>query len=190
MTPSGSPHAFTAADREALGTCLAAVSGLAASLAEVHGFLCGLICAGVRDPEEVWVDELLAGADPRDLGARECQASLRALAADTRAHLEGGATGLRPLLPGADAPLPERALALYDWSRGLLYGLGVAGVSVAGLSTQAREAIDDLAAITRLDLDALEEGEAHERDLSELEEYLWVAAMLLYEELGRRGAAV
>lgn len=188
MTASGSTHPFNAADSAALGARLEAVSELAASVAEAHGVLCGLICAGVPEPERVWIDELLAGADRCDLSVRDCQTSLRALGADTRERIEGGATGLRPLLPGEGAPLAERALALYDWTRGLLYGLGLGRVAVASLSEPAREAIDDLGEITRLDLDALDEGEDNEEALAELEEFAWVAAMLVHEELGQREA--
>lgn len=150
--------------------------------------LCGLICGGVPEPEQAWMDELLAGADPCDLSVRDCQTSLRALGADTRERIDGGETGLRPLLPGEAAPLAERALALYDWTRGFLYGLGLARVAESGLSPEAREAVDDLSEITRLDLDALDEGEENEEALAELEEFAWVAAMLVHEDLGRREA--
>jgi uncharacterized protein YgfB (UPF0149 family) len=161
------------------------VSELNPSAAEAHGILCAMICAGQPRAEETWIGELLEGADDADLLARECRSSLQQLAVRTRAEIQGPELGLTLLLPRDSVPLAERAFAIYDWSRGFLYGLGVAGVDVRKLSDQAREACDDFAAITCLDLDDLEECEDNERALMELTEFSWVAAMLIYEERGR-----
>jgi uncharacterized protein YgfB (UPF0149 family) len=161
------------------------ISELSPSASEAHGMLCGLICAGHPQAEAAWMDELLRGADETDLLARECRQSLRALAQITREEMDGPGLGFSPLLPVDSAPLPERALALYDWTRGFLYGLGVAGLDEKDLSEQTREIFRDFAAITRLDLGALdEESEENEEALTELQEFVWVAAMLVYEERG------
>ena len=86
-----------------------------------------------------------------------------------------------------DASLAERAIGLYDWTRGFLYGLGVAGVDEKDLSEQTREIFRDFAAITHLDLEGLgEDTEEGEEALVELQEFVWVAAMLVYEERGQR----
>lgn len=186
MTPSGSTHAFNPADGAALSARLEAVSELAASAAEAHGLLCGLIAVGLPNPERVWIDELLGGADRCDLSVRDCETSLLALAADTRERIADGATALRPLLATEDGPLRERALGLYDWTRGFLYALGLADGATARLSPPAREAVQDLMEVTRLDLDAVDEGDENEETLAELEEFAWIAAMLVYEDLGQR----
>lgn len=148
--------------------------------------LCGLVCAGMPAPEQHWLQELLAGADPGDPLYREAALTLHSLAELTREQLEGPHAGIRPLLPNEAAPLRERALELYDWTRGFLFGVGLAGLDATELSEQASEVLDDFAAITRLDLDALEEGEENEQSLAELVEFVWVAAMLVFEECGRR----
>lgn len=166
-------------DRLAARLC---VCELDPSPAEAHGILCALLCAGRPDARGDWLAEILAGTDANDLLAREARGELEALAEHTRAEIEGPGLGFTPLLPGDGRPLSERAVALYDWSRGFLYGLGVAGVDRADLSGQAREVFDDFAAITHMDLDALEEGEDSEEALTELTEFVWVAAMLIYAE--------
>ncbi|MEA3278917.1 MAG: UPF0149 family protein [Pseudomonadota bacterium] len=163
-----------------------AVFELTPSASEAHGMLCGLICAGHPQAEATWVEELLAGTDLNDLTAQDCRQSLQALADQTREEIVGPGVGLTLLLPGDERPLPERALGLYDWSRGFLYGLGIAGVDEKDISDQAREVLHDFAAITRLDLDALDESEDDEESLTELTEFAWVAAMLMYEERSRR----
>jgi yecA family protein len=161
------------------------VSVLDASAAEAHGILCGLICAGVAEAEKRWLGELLDAAEPQDLLVREATESLSALARSTRQEIGGPGVGFTPLLPSDEQPLPERAVALYDWVRGFLYGVGVSALDPSRLSNESREILDDLVAITRMDLDSLSEGEENENALMELQEFIPVAAMLLYEERGR-----
>ena len=167
-----------------------AVSELNPSAAEAHGILCAMLCGGEARAEESWIADLLAGADDADLSTRECRHSLQDLAAHTRGEMASLEVGFMPLLPDDSASLAERAVGLYDWSRGFLYGFGLAGVDAGRLSEQAREAFDDFAAITRLDLDDLDDSEDNEQALMELTEFVRVAAMLLFEERGRSGESV
>jgi uncharacterized protein len=165
-------------------------STLKASPAEAQGLLCGLLCIGATEAEALWQRELFAAGGqatpPADLAP-----SLRALAGRVRAELEGEDLALTLVLPEDEAPLRERAEGLYDWARGFILGLGLAGLQAEALSDQAREILDDLLEITRLDLDGLGSGEGGEEDesaLLELREFLWVAVRLLHEESGRARA--
>lgn len=158
-------------------------SDLDPSLGEAQGILCALLCAGDPKAEASWMAELLAGADVTAPSTQEYRRSLEDLAAHTRSQM-AGLGELMPVLPDESAPLAQRALALYDFSRGFLYGLGLAGIDTGRLSPPAREALEDLAAVTRLDLDDLADCEANEQALTELTEFVRVAAMLLYEERG------
>jgi uncharacterized protein YgfB (UPF0149 family) len=85
-------------------------------------------------------------------------------------------------MPPDEAPLRERAAAVYDWCRGFLFALGLAGVQERDLSDQTREVFRDFVDITRMDIEDLAEGEDNEDALTEIVEFLWVAAMLVYEE--------
>lgn len=169
-------------------------SALCPSPAEVHGILCGLICGGHPYAEATWLAEVVLEAPQGDLLAqgsvREVRMGLDALAQRTRADIDGPGLGFSLLLPADEAPLRERAVAVYDWCRGFLYALGLAGVGEGDLSDQTREVFRDFADITRLDLDDLDDGEDHEDALTEIVEFLWVAAMLVYEErvAAREGA--
>ncbi len=168
-----------------LAQCLAA-GALAPSPAEVHGILCGLICAGHPQAEAAWLAEVAPQGPVGDLlaeaSARDCRGRLDALAEQTRADIEGPGLGFAPLLPDDEQPLSARAEAVYDWCRGFLYALGLTGVREADLSEQTREVFNDFVDITRLDLADLDEGEDNESALTEVVEFLWVAAMLVYEE--------
>ena len=158
---------------------------VALSPAETHGTLCGLICAGSGDDAEArWLDAVFG---PADVLAEESRRDWLGAASRTREAIEGPGLGFSPLLPQDDRPLIERAAALHEWTQGFLYGLGLAGISEKGLSGQAREVLKDFAEITRMDLDALEGSEEDEEALEELREFVWVAAMLVYEESARKG---
>ncbi len=164
-----------------------AVSGLGPSAAEAHGILCAMLGTGEPGAAESWIAELLAGTDEADLSTADpstevCRRSLRDLAARTRAGIAGPHLGFTSLLPGDSAPLAERTVGFYDWSRGFLYGLEVAGLDVSRLSGPVREACDDFATITHLDLEDLDDSEENEQALTELTEFVRVAAMLVYEE--------
>lgn len=162
-------------------------STLNASPAEAHGLLCGLLCAGTPEAEVLWGSELFAqgekGPRPVDLPP-----PLRALAGLARAEIEGEDLALTLVLPDEECSLRERAEGLYDWARGFILGLGLAGLKAEELSDQAREILGDLMEITRMDLEGLEgsaDGDEEESALTELHEFLWVAARLLHEETGR-----
>jgi len=164
-----------------------AVSELGPSAAEAHGILCAMLCTGEPRAAESWIAELLAGADEADrltadLSTGACRRFLQDLAARTRAGIADPHLGFTPLLPEDSAPLLERAAGLYDWSRGFLYGLGLARVDVNRCSEPVREVCDNFAAITRLDLQDLDDSEENEQALTELTEFVRVAAMLVYEE--------
>jgi yecA family protein len=163
------------------------VSELSPTPAEAHGMLLGLLSAGSAAAERCWLDEVLAGADPADLAVAECRGLLRRLAAQTRDQL---ADQPELLLPDASAGSQAMAAAIVDWVRGFLFGISIGGLDPAaaaddGLSANAKEAIDDLLDITRLDLDSIGAGEADEAALTEITEFIRVAAMLVYEDVGR-----
>lgn len=165
---------------------LVAQSGLSASASEAHGILCGLICGGAPDPRRTWLDLIQppvpAHEAPDDAPEREIGAGLDDLARATLEQIHGPGVGFSLLLPDDDQPLAERATAVYDWVRGFLFALGAQGISERDLSSQTREIFRDFTDLTRMDLDALDEGEDNEDALSEITEFIWVAAMLVYEE--------
>jgi yecA family protein len=165
-----------------------ASADLEMSGAEIHGVMCGLLCAGHQDAGEVWLNELFAGRDDDDLLVNECRQLLSLLYGETREAIEGPGLGFSPLLPEDDKPLPVRAAAVRDWSEGFLYGIGLAGVALEeALSEHTQEALQAFSEITRLDLDALTDEEDDEEEsedaLMQVSEFLWVAAMMVHDDL-------
>jgi len=160
-------------------------SELGPSAAEAHGILCALLCSGAPQAVESWIAELLGDTDTDGRSTHECRHSLQGLATHTQAGITGPRLDFMPLLPDDSRPLAERALGLYDWSRGFLYGLGVAGPDIGRLPEPVREACNDFVAITHLDLRDLEASEANEQALMELTEFVRVATLVVYQEQRR-----
>nr|WP_295435388.1 UPF0149 family protein [uncultured Thiodictyon sp.] len=164
-------------------------SPLAPTPSEAHGMLCGLICGGSAAPESAWLNLLLPvpplnpdGDATQDQEVQPARAVLGSLARRTLERIAGPGLDFPLLLPDDSHALAERATALYDWVRGFLFSIGVLGLAERDLSDQAREVLRDFADITRLDLNQLQEDEENEAALTELTEFVWVAAMLIYEE--------
>lgn len=165
--------------RQILGT-----NGVAAGPAEAQGLLCGLICTGAEGVREIWLRELLPDPDEAgDLLRSECRQALERVYQETHDAFDGPGVGFELLLPDEGQPLRNRAAALTDWCQGYLYGLGLAKAPLGQLSEETLEGLKDITEVTKLDLSALEDGEEAEIDLTEVAEFVWVAAMLVREEL-------
>ncbi|MFF7707429.1 UPF0149 family protein [Pseudomonas sp. NPDC007930] len=159
-------------------------AGHPVSPAELHGLLLGRCCAGAGFEPGPWLAdaaEILA-SEPAD-NIRQALLGLQEMA---KAELGGSEVTVVLLLPDDNAPLAERAVALGQWCQGFLAGFGIVAGDRA-LSNDAREVLQDLAAIAQVQ-DALEESEDGENDYMEVMEYLRVAPLLLFSELGGQAA--
>ncbi len=158
--------------------------GLDQGASETHGVICGLICAGTSQAHVEWIENLFHDRPSEDLLVREARQMLGQLYIASRDQMADEGLEFALLLPEDAATLGERAQALVNWCEGFLYGLGMAGVTEQQLVGDAKEALNDISEFTRLDLEALDEGESNESAFMELQEFLRVAALLIREELG------
>lgn len=106
-------------------------------------------------------------------------AALDALGHWTETAIAPPSMSFELFLPAEDRPLAERATAVHDWVRGLLYGLALGQFSHEQLPDEEREAFDDLVELTHMDLSGIEEGEQDEQALAEIIEFLRIAPMVL-----------
>jgi uncharacterized protein YgfB (UPF0149 family) len=157
--------------------------GLDQGASETHGVLCGLLCAGTSQAHIVWIEALFKERPADDLLVREARQMLGQLYLVSRQQIDDEGLEFMLLLPDDNVPLVQRAQALVNWCEGYLYGLGMAGITEQQLVGDAKEALQDIAEFTRLDLDALEEGDSDESAYMELHEFLRVATLLIREEL-------
>jgi len=156
--------------------------------AEVHGVICGAIATNKPLPQN-WFSELFDQAEEGDLLAEEGRQMVENLYKTTVSQIEQPGLGVDLLLPTEDAALPMRATAVSLWCQGFIYGVGLAGDIESVLTDLSRESLEDLTAISQMDLVNLgddEDPEEEEQALMEITEFLWVAAMLIREDVLRQ----
>jgi uncharacterized protein YgfB (UPF0149 family) len=174
---------FMQVDYESMGQYLAD-AGVDVGASGAHGLLCGLVCAGERDIQQQLSGEWFSTRDANDPAVHDCQQSIDKLVQEVYSSVEGVDFGFPLLLPDDSDQLKLRATAVRDWCDGFLYGVGlVKQQGKDGLSSQAQEALNDISEISRMDVDAVEGGEEEEAALTEVIEFIWVAAMLVHDEL-------
>ena len=165
------------------------VEGFDESPSEIHGLLSGRIAGGERLAGEKFRGAMLESVDSDEELIDNALTALETFYKEIIATFEDTDFGFAPMLPPDGADLEERVEALADWCQCFLSGLGGAGLSdAAGLSEDAMDAVKDIAAIAQAGLEG-EPGEEDESDLFELQEYVRVAALLIYAELNQPGLA-
>jgi hypothetical protein len=154
--------------------------------AEAHGWLCGALCVREGFGAADWLVELADDAP----GATGDLPALRELHAATRDSLRAPDFAFGLLLPEEEAPLAERVAALAEWCGGFLYGIGAAGANDAAAKTgNVAEILQDLAEISRAELEPGRGADAGEADYAELQEFVRAGAQLAFEELAALRAA-
>jgi len=162
--------------------------GMPQSPAESHGFALGLDAAGVAEPLSLWQQELYSELDPADVLAGECRTLLDRVYASVFPPVDDESMRLTLLLPQDIVVDSARLGAVRDWCQGFLFGFGLGGEALtARLSDQARELLSDIAELTRLDTDQVENTEENQSALIEIEEFLRVGVMLMRDELRSEG---
>lgn len=161
---------------------------------QAHGLLCSRLALAGADGASRWLLQVLADTDPDNALRTECEALLDALCTATWQQLAERQSDFMLLLPDEDDSVQVRAEAMGQWCEGFLHGLvsethgdelreRLAGEPLSDI-------IKDMLEITRGA--AGDEADEDEDDdaLSEVVEYLRVAAQLTYEELAEfRGPA-
>lgn len=150
---------------------------LGVDASELHGALCGYLCGGGRAGRRDWLSRLAVDSAPGVVPAED--AALDGLFRASQGQLGDPGMGFALLLPEDEAPVDERAEALLAWCRGFLGGFGLATGAQAPLSAEAAEALDDISRIAASQL-SYDEPEADETALTEIVEFVRVAAMLLH----------
>jgi hypothetical protein len=152
---------------------------------EVHGTLCGLLCANTSAEAEVWQKALWPNQPSGDLLAAEAYEIFKTSHDITRRQLNDPNCEFQMLLPDDDDSLDQRVHALGDWCQGYLIGLSLGGIKdFAPLPDDAREIAQDMLEIARAGTTyELEGNEEDENAYTELVEYLRVGVLLINEEL-------
>lgn len=157
---------------------------------ELHGVICGTLCAGHAEAHAAWFEELFRNQPADDLLVREARQMLGRLYQATQRQIGSDDLEFQPYLPGDELPISERARNLSEWCQGYLFGLGLAGMSEQQLMGDAKEAIGDITEFTKLDHDSIDAGEEAELAYAELQEFIRVATLLIWQELSVKRESV
>jgi uncharacterized protein YgfB (UPF0149 family) len=189
VTPSS---AIPPLDYERLRDSLAA-AGAVIAIAEVHGGVCGALCAGGIAAARLWLAESLDDVE-LDASPGAVADDLEELIGTSAKMLEEGELKFEPLLPSDDAPLAEQVDALAAWCHGFLTGVGSTAPAAArgGAEGEALgEILRDFAEISRAGLSDDEAAGQDQPDfaLAEIQEYVRVSVQIVFEELDTQRAA-
>lgn len=160
------------------------------SIAELHGGLCGAMCAGGFDAGDRWLEECLDIPEVERVEFEDLRALLRQMKADSWAALSGSGFEFTPLLPDDQASLEHRVEAIASWCHGFLTGLALGGF--ASEHGELMEIVEDFTQISKAapDTDGSEEDEEEAATaLMELTEFVRVSAQLVFEHLARCSGA-
>ncbi|MBA4501617.1 UPF0149 family protein [Marinobacterium marinum] len=170
-------------DFDTLADRLVEEGAFTVSPSELHGLLAGQVAAGARfDPDSLLqrVQELF---DIEPLRGPALRNSVMQLYLATLQQFEAPDFSFELLLPDDDQLLPIRAEALGVWCGGFLSGFGLQERKGAGgLSVEGQETLRDLAQIVQISTEADADSEEDEGDLMEVQEYVRMAALLVFSE--------
>jgi uncharacterized protein YgfB (UPF0149 family) len=168
-------------------------AGAVVALAEVHGGVCGALCAGGARAARRWLEECL---DDQQLvvSTAGVAAELEELLGASERTLADPDLTFEPLLPDDDAPLAEQVQALALWCQGFLSGVGTTAPNAARQNVEdgsLTEILRDFAEISRAGLSEEEAAGQGQADfaLAEIHEYVRVSVAVAFEELAAERTA-
>ena len=154
--------------------------GLGATAAELHGALCGWLAAGGA-PGNDWPARVLADDNLPPVAA---DSVLGQLLQATIKQLEDRDFAFELLLTDGD-DVSAQADAMFSWTRSFLGGFGLgSGGRRPTLSEEGEEALTDMASLARASSEDFEAGgDDDDEALSEIEEFIRVAVLLLHGDV-------
>ncbi|MCL1124318.1 UPF0149 family protein [Shewanella surugensis] len=150
---------------------------------EVHGALVGLICGGIEQKNNAWVQPLLELINDGQALPTELHQLISELYQDSVTRLSDPDFGFSPILPEEEEPLSKRVEALSLWVQSFLTGLAIIQPKLNKASKDVQEIIQDLANIAQVEIDVIDDDES-ETAYTELLEFTRMAALLCYAEFG------
>ena len=154
---------------------------------QAHGLICSRLAMQGPDALDSWLRQVLEGTDDTSALMRECEEMLRDLHDATYQRLAERGSTFNLLLPDESEGPMQRTEGMAQWCEGFLHGLVVRaqgeGLKKRLASEPLSELIRDMLEITRAEADEDADDETNEAAFTELQEYLRVAAQIVYEEL-------
>lgn len=148
-------------------------------VSQIHGLLCGYICATAGDIIDFW-NSVFPGVKK----SRKGQEILKALYESTYHQLSEFSFEFAILLPEDSGDINIRAESLGLWCQGFLTGLEQSDISSRTLeNAELKEALDDIIEIAQLSFGDIDNNEEDEVAYFELVEYVRLSALMIFHEL-------
>ncbi|HAT7846038.1 TPA: UPF0149 family protein [Legionella pneumophila] len=158
------------------------VLALTMSGSELHGIMCGYLCAGADSQGEAYIRALLN--NKKDEQSRNALLSMFSVFSISQQQMNNFDFEFEMLLPDDDESLITRAQAFSEWCEGFTQGLTIAGVGMEQFyEEESQDALQHLIEFAELDCELLEVGEEDERALMEVSEYTRMAVLRLHSDL-------
>ncbi|WP_040459190.1 UPF0149 family protein [Gayadomonas joobiniege] len=158
---------------------------LTCTAAEIHGVICGCLCAGMPYQQAKWrkfISEfVLQDAEVDDRVAEK----FREIYQVTYQQLMEPDFSFQIYLPTSeDVPLNEKAQILLEWLAAFISAFGaVVGEQFSAVDKEVREAYQDLISISQMDTE-MEETEENLIAFEEVSEYIRMTTLMCFAELG------
>ncbi|KTD57748.1 UPF0149 family protein [Legionella shakespearei] len=158
------------------------VLALEISGSELHGMMCGYLCAGADSQGEAYLRALLN--NKKDEASRSALLAMFAVFSVSQQQINNFDFEFEMLLPDEDEALIDRAQAFADWCDGFTQGLTMAGVGMDQFyEEEAQEALQHIIEFAELDCTTLDVDEEDEKALMEVSEYARLAVIRLHGDL-------
>ncbi len=159
-----------------------AVLELPISASELHGVMCGYLCAGASMDGEAYLRAFII--NNKDYAIRDAARAMFSVYSISQQQLINFDFEFQLMLPEDHQSLVERTQAFSDWCDGFTQGMVMAGIGYQQLhDEEAQEALHHLAEFAQLNCETLKMDDDDEKALMEVSEYARMAVLRLYSDL-------
>lgn len=160
-----------------------AVLALPISGSELHGIMCGYLCAGAAHQGEMYLRALTANNN-KDDRVRAAALAMFEVYAHSQQQLVTMNFEFQLLLPDDHETLQDRAKAFSEWCEGFTQGVTLGDLDSHQLIDEdSQDALDHIQEFAQLDYHALEINEDDEKALLDVSEYTRMAVLQLCHDI-------
>ena len=163
-------------------------AGIGINYSELHGFLSGLICGGVKD--QSWQPLLYQFTNDNHAYPTALLAQVSELYQSISGALSDVESFTFVLGLTNDENVFARADSLSEWANHFLLGLGLAQPRLDKEKVEIGEAVDDLHDICQLGYDEEDDEEEMSEALEEIIEYVRTIAVLFYAQFNQEKSSI
>lgn len=152
------------------------------SASELHGLMCGYLCANANNQGEAYIRALLN--NKKDEATRAAALAMFDVYSISQQQITNFDFEFSLLLPDDDEELVSRAQAFSEWCEGFTQALSNVGIGTDQFyEEEAQDALQHIIEFSELDCDTLDVDEEDERALMEVSEYARLAVLRLHGDI-------